>query len=98
MDKENPMVTISLTHFYYNAVASRLLELQSKRVIYHVDEEERKIGFDIIDDDHDHSYSVFAKTGGTGFGSASSDIVRRFDWIKAVASLKGAEKQKFRLR
>jgi hypothetical protein len=45
IDRETPMVTLNKIHCYYNAVAGRMFELkEGKRVIYHIDETNRKIG------------------------------------------------------
>ena len=45
--KSDPIASLSKSHFLFNAAAVRLAELRSKsRVIYHIDEENRKVGFE----------------------------------------------------
>ena len=42
------MVTLSTSHFYYNAVVARLFELNDSRcVVYHIDEVHRMVGFEL---------------------------------------------------
>lgn len=99
VNRETPMVTINKSHFYYNAVAARMFELKDgKRVVYHIDEVNRKVGFQFTKEDGDHSYSVFAKRGIAGFRSSSQDVVATYRWVKAVALLPDATERRFRLR
>lgn len=48
IDRETPIVVISSTHFHYNSVAIKMCEIkEDTRVIYHIDELNRKIRFGI---------------------------------------------------
>ena len=99
VDRETPMITLNKSHFYYNAVAARMLEFKDgKRVVYHIDEANRKIGFEFITEDADYSYSVFAKANSAGFRSTSQDVVATYCWAKAVALLQDSSDRRFRLR
>jgi hypothetical protein len=98
IEREKPFVTVGKSHFYYNAVSARLFELgNNKRVVYHIDEFERKIGFEFVNEDIDHSYSVFAKKGASGYRSGSSDLVASYQWIKSVAILPNSMERRFQL-
>jgi hypothetical protein len=99
-DKETPLVTISHTHFYFNSAACKLYSFNEyTRAIYHIDEENRKIGFEFINKDLEDSFSVFSRTGRlSGFRSSSVDLVNRFSWIKSVVNMKQPIDRRFRLR
>ena len=95
---ETPVVVISSTHFYYSAVAVKMCEIgEGKRVIYHIDELNRKIGFEFVAENLDHSYSVFGKKG-INYRSGAQSITTKYHWVKSVALLSDVRERKFHLR
>ena len=99
VDKEKPVLTLSKSHFYFSAVAARITELkEGSRAVYHVDESNRKIGFEITSEDVSHSYSIFPKSSGKGFRCTSADMIASYDWIRKVAHLRDPSERRFYLR
>lgn len=96
---ETPVVVITSTHFYYGTVAVKMCEIrEGKRVIYHIDELNRKIGFEFVTENLDHSYAVFGKKGTTTYRSTAHGIVALCPWVKSVALLSDVRERRFHLQ
>jgi hypothetical protein len=81
-------------------MAGRLFELRDYRyVIYHIDEDQRKIGFEFRKEKKSpDDYSVFQKQGGLGFRSTSAHVIASHSWVKYVALLPDSADRQFQLR
>ena len=99
-----PFVSISHSHFAFNAMFVRQADISpSKRVSIHVDEDERKIGFEFHDDEPKDSFALTRASGdkkGTkrqGVNCAASGFVAKYHWINCVTRLSNKDRR-FRLR
>lgn len=99
-NKNDPTVTLDKSHFRYNPVAAQQAELANKnKVIYHIDEESRKIGFEFMTESGDRSaYSLFGQEGKKSFRSAISELCRRHLWIRSVAHLADSSSRAFPMK
>lgn len=90
-------MTIGPTHIYYNSVAASILKFtEETRVIYHVDEDERKLGFEFTDNAAS-GRSVFKKQSGSGWRSSSCELVTSLPWVRSVACLNNTDDRRFQL-
>ena len=100
INRQDPTVTLDAHHFRFNPVASRLAKLSSNsEVIYYIDEENRKIGFEFSNESDDRSaYSVFPEGGKSSYRSAINEICARYSWVRAVAQLPDPRDRTFKLK
>ncbi len=100
VDKTSPYVSIGKNHFHYNVAATRLCKLNNgTRVIYHVDEDKRKLGFEFTDEDDGDSYSVFPRSDSeSSFRSTSSGLIASYPWIASVAVAEDSNDRRLKMR
>ncbi len=91
---DKPFISVSLDHFSFNSKFVRQEGLDAgKRVLIHIDEDDRKIGFEFISDARDNSFALSRASAATkgkkrgALNCASLGVVRMYPWIESVAKL-----------
>ncbi len=99
-NRSDPIASLSKSHVIFNAVAARLAQLPSKsNVIYHIEEESRKVGFEFTSDAVDRSsYAIFSKKGSNVFRSSIGEVCNRYPWVRSVALLRDSEDRRFQMK
>ncbi|MFH1459020.1 MAG: hypothetical protein ABIG64_01420 [Candidatus Omnitrophota bacterium] len=99
---DQPFISISTDHFSFNAMFSRLAELgTNKRVKIYADHKNLKIGFEFVKNNEKNSYSLSRASAAekgkkrVGLNCASKGIIKKYSWLKAVASLPDAKDRRF---
>jgi hypothetical protein len=90
---DKPFVSISSDHISFNAMFTRLAEIgPEKRVIVHIDQETRRLGFEFIPDDRPDSFALSRassdKKGKKRTGLfCSAGVLRDHPWIRSISKL-----------
>jgi hypothetical protein len=84
---DEPIISLRDNKFYFSSVLCRLAELNSKDyVVYHIDVENRQIGFDFtIDRADEDAYRLIKGTGKRQIiRSSAGEMISKFHWVKAI--------------
>ena len=91
-----------MSHFGFNAVFSRLAELDSgKRVSIYGDTGTRRLGFEFHTDPREHSLALAYQSGGRkgtkrrGMMCSSRGVIGQYDWVRSVARLSSTKARRF---
>ncbi|MBI3586604.1 MAG: hypothetical protein HY088_05705 [Ignavibacteriales bacterium] len=92
---KEPSIVLNSDRFSYNTIIAKLTEFnKNKFVVYRLDEEQRKIGFEFSAKNVSDAYPI-QRVQNKGFRSSAGELVQRNLWIKKVAQLKNLEQRKF---
>lgn len=90
---DKPFVSISNDHISFNAMFTRIAEIgPEQRVIIHIDQDTRRVGFEFTTDDHPDSFALSRASSDkkgkkrTGLFS-SAGFIRDHSWIKSISQL-----------
>jgi hypothetical protein len=87
---EHPFVTVTSQRFHFNAVFARIAQLDAiKNVTFHIDSENRKVGFEFHRESVPESFVLSQKKDKTGFTCSAVGVLRKYAWLRAVAKLRG---------
>jgi hypothetical protein len=88
-----PVISINNNRFSYNAVFSKLAELEKNPfVTYYIDEQRRKIGFEFKSIEDEDSFKIILNPG-KGNYSQSTELFSK-KWIQKVSETKGMNRFK----
>jgi len=92
---EEPTITIGADRVLYNIIFARLAEFtKNKFVLYHTDEEQRKIAFEFSSKNASDAYPIQVQKGRI-YRSSCGDLVQRNLWVKKIAESSRNEEKKF---
>lgn len=90
---DKPFISISSDHIAFNAMFTRIAEIgPEKRVVVHIDPENRRIGFEFTSDDRSDSFALSRassdKKGKKRTGLfCSAGFLREYAWIRSISKL-----------
>ena len=92
-----PTVSIRGGRFHFNAAFARLADLSLfKSLVYWIDEDERKIGFEFNREaPQGNSYTLENRGRISQYRSAAQDLIKKNLWIRSVASGKSGSPSSF---
>ena len=92
---KEPSIVVGSDRFIYNTMLAKLAELsKNKFVLYHTDEDQRKIAFEFSTKNASDAYPVQVQRG-ILYRSSCGDLVQRNLWIRKIAESKLNEEKKF---
>jgi len=95
LSTKEPAIVVNSERFTYNTVLAKLVEVRKNGyVVYHIDEDQRKIAFEFSSRNSPDSYPVKSQ-GQKGFRSSCGELVQRNLWVRKVAELPSPEQRRF---
>ncbi len=96
---DEPTISISPGRFNYNVPMAKMAELQKyKQVLYLVDEEERKIAFQFLEERDDDSYTLIVSKSTKGIRSSANEIINSYPWLKKIEQSKDVAERSFAVK
>lgn len=94
--RDEPIVLVTRDKFVYNMRLAEKAKLKKNEfVIYDVDEEEKKIGFQFLPIEKESLTSRIDNQSGRQFRSSALRVTSQHPWVKEVSSLEDPEDRKF---